>query len=272
MEVKLNVYINDSEINIDFDNNKSTIIISNESNLNTKVSKQNLYFLLKEGKVIYIGQINDNNFKIDNKFDKIINLSVPHEVNLEFLKYIFIKEAMENKIDLINEHNLFESEISENQNNITEEYKDKILFIFKNFGYDIFNLNNNSKRSDKSFPAKTRHKWSKEISKIIFTAKSKDGEGKAIWKSKDELMLLAGAKLVVDPQLNKDGTINYSAQFAQKLRSDYSDKIIDNVTTEDIVFQSPNQLGMFLFYGGQNTWVELKDNDGKTLDEWSRLE
>jgi hypothetical protein len=28
---------------------------------------------------------------------------------------------------------------------------------------------------------------------------------------------------------------------------------------------------MFVFFGGQNTWAELKDSNGKTLDEWSKI-
>jgi DnaD/phage-associated family protein len=124
----------------------------------------------------------------------------------------------------------------------------------------------------KSRSEKARHKWTKEISQIKFTAKSKGGEGIAIWRTRNELVLLSGAKLVNDPQLNKDGTKNFSAQLAEKVRSDHSDKIVDNVTTEDIVFPSPNILGIFLFFGGQNTWIELKDENGKSLDEWSRID
>ena len=122
---------------------------------------------------------------------------------------------------------------------------------------------------DNSSFSKARHKWTKEISNIQFTGKLRGGSGTAVWQKRDELVLLSGAKLAKDPQLNKDGSINFSAKFARTLRLEYADKIKDNITVEDIIFKSPNMLGMFVFYGGQNTWAELKDEDGKSLDEWS---
>jgi len=86
------------------------------------------------------------------------------------------------------------------------------------------------------------------------------------------LLLKAGAILTDEPQLNKDGTLNFSAKVAKSLRADHADKIKDGVTTEDIIFPSPNEIGIFLRYGGENTWLSLKDKDGKTLDDWSKVE
>lgn len=83
-------------------------------------------------------------------------------------------------------------------------------------------------------------------------------------------MLLAGAILTKDPELNKDGSINYSAKFAKSLRAEHADKIDNNTTTEDLIFPSPNELGIFLRYGGENTWLSLKDKNGKTLHEYSK--
>jgi len=272
MKIKLDVYITESETNIQFDDNRSTVKILDARNFDFNVSQPNLCFLLNEGSIKYIGQTTDDILQEDKNFDKVITITVPVEVNLEYLEYAIIEEAIQNEITLVNKQTLVEPKLLEDQKNDTNEYKDKILFILQNFGYDMFRLKKNAEPANKPRPAKARHKWSKEISKIEFTAKSESGEGKAIWQSKDKLVLLSGAKLVVDPQLNKDGSVNFSAQFAQKLRSDHSDKIADNVTTVDIVFPSPNTLGMFLFFGGQNTWAELKDSNGKSLDDWSRVD
>ncbi|MCX8075181.1 MAG: hypothetical protein N2749_06315 [Clostridia bacterium] len=270
MEIKLDVYITDSEINIKFDDNKSIVRILDINDFT--FDEQSLYFLLNNDNVEYIGQIKDNYSKKINNFDKVIAISVPSEVDLKYLENILVKEALQKGITLINKEDLIEINLSEKQSDHINEYKNKILFILKNFGYVLFELKNNDKSVNKSRPEKARHKWSKEISQIKFTAKLRGGEGEVIWQSKDKLVLLSGAKLVENAQLNKDGTVNYSAQFAQKLRSDNSDKISNNVTTEDIIFPSPNQLGIFLFFGGQNTWSELKDSNGKTLDEWSRVD
>ena len=114
------------------------------------------------------------------------------------------------------------------------------------------------------------HKWRAEISDIEFSFSDRGSSGTAIWQKRKELLLKAGAVLTPDPQLNKDGTLNYSAKFANALRADHADKIKDGVTTDDIIFPSPNELGIFLRYGGDNTWISLKDKDGKTLHDWSK--
>lgn len=130
----------------------------------------------------------------------------------------------------------------------------------------------NIEPENKALFSKPRHKWSKEISQIEFTIKLRGGEGKAIWQTRDKLVLISGAKLATEPQRNKDGSMNFSAQFAEKLRMDYANKVKNGVTTTDIIFKSPNQLGLFLLFGGQNTWAELKDKNGKSLDDWSRVD
>ncbi|MCL2436832.1 MAG: hypothetical protein FWD00_02205 [Clostridiales bacterium] len=117
---------------------------------------------------------------------------------------------------------------------------------------------------------KDRHKWSEEISDIEFVFTDRGSYGKVFWKRRKELVLKAGAKLTPDPQLNKDGSLNFSAKFAKALRADHADKIVDDTTTEDIIFPSPNELGIFLRFGGDNTWENLKDKDGKSLHEWSK--
>ena len=113
------------------------------------------------------------------------------------------------------------------------------------------------------------HKWKPELSDIEFTFTDRGSVGKVYWKKRKELLLKAGAKLTPDPQLNKDGTLNYSAKVAKSFRADHADKIDDFITTEDIIFPSPNELGIFLRFGGDNTWVSLKDKDGKSLHDWS---
>ena len=117
---------------------------------------------------------------------------------------------------------------------------------------------------------KDRHKWSEEISCIEFTFTDRESLGKVVWQHRKELLLKAGAQLTPDPQLNKDGSLNYSAKFAKTLRADHAEKIVDGITTQDIIFPSPNELGIFLRFGGDNTWLSLKDQDGKSLHEWSK--
>jgi len=116
---------------------------------------------------------------------------------------------------------------------------------------------------------KDRHKWSEEVSQVEFTFTDRESFGKVFWQKRKELLLKAGAKLTPDPQLNKDGSLNFSAKVAKTLRADHEDKVADGVTTEDIIFPSPNELGIFLRFGGDNTWTNLIDKDGKSLHEWT---
>ena len=116
---------------------------------------------------------------------------------------------------------------------------------------------------------KDKHRWSAELSGIEFTFTDRGSHGVVLWQRRKELLLKAGAKLTPDPQLNKDGSLNFSAKVAKTLRADHAEMIADGVTTEDIIFPSPNELGIFLRYGGDNTWTNLKDRDGKSLHEWS---
>ena len=117
---------------------------------------------------------------------------------------------------------------------------------------------------------KDQHKWTKELSDIEFTFTDRGSEGTVFWRHRKELLLKAGAKLTPDPQRNKDGSLNYSAKFAKALRADHAEQITGSVTTDDIIFPSPNELGIFLRFGGDNTWANLKDKDGKSLHEWSK--
>ncbi|MFD1900942.1 hypothetical protein GQR36_14845 [Enterococcus termitis] len=44
------------------------------------------------------------------------------------------------------------------------------------------------------------------------------------------------------------------------------------VTTDDIILKSVNEVGLFLYFGGTNSWLELTDKDGKTINEWTVVE
>jgi len=88
---------------------------------------------------------------------------------------------------------------------------------------------------------KENHKWSPEISDIEFFFTDWGSDGRVFWQRRKELVLKAGAHLAPDPQLNKDGTLNFSAKVGKSLRAEHADKIEDGLTTEDIVFPSPNE-------------------------------
>lgn len=41
---------------------------------------------------------------------------------------------------------------------------------------------------------------------------------------------------------------------------------------EDIVLKSVNEVGLFFYFVGINSWLELVDENGKILNEWIVVE
>ena len=84
------------------------------------------------------------------------------------------------------------------------------------------------------------------------------------------LRVLAGATLRAEPSLNRDGSLGFAARFALRLREEHADAISGARTTEDIVLRSVNEVGHLLYFAGTNSWLVLRDDAGRTLDELSR--
>ena len=120
---------------------------------------------------------------------------------------------------------------------------------------------------DKS--TKTRHSWSKEVSSINFFVDYNDSKAVCRWKSRNEVLIKKGAVLKQEATLNKDGSLSFAAKFAFQLREMNKDKISNFVTTEDIVLKSVNEAGNFLYFAGTNSWLILKDENGKTINDYT---
>lgn len=119
---------------------------------------------------------------------------------------------------------------------------------------------------------KARHRWRLDVSEIPFYVDWNGGKGTVLWQKRDDLLLVAGAKMREDPPLNKDGSLGFSAKMGQRIRQDYEGQYRDFVTTEDILLKSVNEVGLFLYFGGTNSWLRLVDKNGKSIDAWTRIE
>ena len=86
------------------------------------------------------------------------------------------------------------------------------------------------------------------------------------------MLIKAGATMMPEAPLNKDGSVGFSARFGEKLRDERKGQFKDFVTTEDIILKSVNEVGLFLYFAGTNSWLELVDKNGKTLNEWTVVE
>lgn len=80
------------------------------------------------------------------------------------------------------------------------------------------------------------------------------------------MLIKSGATLMPKAPLNKDGSIGFSAKFGEKLRDEHKAHIKNFTTTQDIVLKS---VGLFLYFAGTNSWLELVDENGKSLNEWT---
>ncbi len=120
--------------------------------------------------------------------------------------------------------------------------------------------------------AKARHRWAKKISEIPFTVNFRNSQATLYWLSRNEMLIKSGATLLTEAPRNKDGSVGYSAKYGEKLRDDFKEYISNGKTTKDIIVKSVNEASLLLYFGGTNSWLEIVDENGKSIDEWTKVE
>lgn len=117
--------------------------------------------------------------------------------------------------------------------------------------------------------AKARHRWSKEVSALDFHINHEGVHATVQWVARNRMVIRKGASMVAVPPLDKDGSLGFSARFSEQLRLEHAGQFKNFVTTEDIVVKSVNEVGLFLYFGGTNSWLVLRDDNGKTIHDWT---
>ncbi|MCD2256536.1 hypothetical protein FHQ08_07355 [Lactobacillus sp. CC-MHH1034] len=135
-----------------------------------------------------------------------------------------------------------------------------------------FNLTSQARSYQATTDKKTRHRWTKAISEMPFYVNYRGSRGVVFWTNRNELTLKTGAQMTITPPLNKDGTLGFSARFAQQLRQEHSAQFHNYVTTSDITLKSVNEVGLFLYFAGTNSWLQLKDRNGRSIHDWTAVE
>ena len=120
-------------------------------------------------------------------------------------------------------------------------------------------------------PGKVTHRWSKKVSEIDFFVDHNGSKATVRWQKRNEMLIKKGAVLMKEAPLLKDGTLGFAAKYTMQLRSMYADKIKDFVTTDDVILKSVNEVGHFLYFAGINSWLVLKDKDGKTINDYTAV-
>ena len=132
------------------------------------------------------------------------------------------------------------------------------------FGYSLFKTG-----AEKARPAKARHKWT-EVSQIPFIL-ILDKAKQLFWQKRNEMLIKAGATMMPEAPLNKDGSVGFSARFGEKLRDERKGQFKELCHNGRYHLKSVNEVGLFLYFR-TNSWLELVDENGKTLNEWTVVE
>ncbi|MTD41878.1 hypothetical protein GIX45_25315 [Erwinia sp. CPCC 100877] len=262
MKIKFDVLLTETKTTVTFNNNQGTITILNSSDPDLEKAHAAVYLFLKGRTVVALGKSFLKELSKKTTFDKVILITPPWEVEVDYLEQLLAAETSESDLNSADKVN-----IPANYEKTITEYKEKLLSVLASFGYSF--KTEEKITSEKSKPAKARHKWTKEVSQIEFFIDTRESKATVLWIKRNEMLLKAGATMMVQPPLNKDGSLGFAAKMGQRIRADHRDQIKNFITTEDILLKSVNEVGLFLYFGGTNSWLELVDATGKTLDEWT---
>jgi len=116
---------------------------------------------------------------------------------------------------------------------------------------------------------KETHRYNKELADIEFLVDYNSAKASVYWIKRDQFLIKSGALLKKEPNYLKDGTLGFADRFALTLRQEHQDAIDNFVTNKDIILKSVNEVGHFLYFAGTNSWLILKDKDGKSINDYS---
>lgn len=267
MNLNLTVQITDEKTSIHFENSQDRLTIVKTDQPTLALKEPAIFFLLKENQLLAIGQTAHQANYQTIAFDKIITLTPAWEIELDYLEQLFVADVQANGIQLLGEPVDYQM-IPKNQLKTVTAYKEQIEVVLENFGYRL----NKKVEPKKAKPAKARHKWTKEVSQIEFHVDTRQSKATVLWQKRNEMLIKAGATMMPEAPLNKDGSVGFSAKMGDKIRDDHKHQFKNFVTTEDIILKSVNEVGLFLYYAGTNSWLELIDDNGKTINEWTVVE
>ncbi|MFD1431860.1 hypothetical protein [Lacticaseibacillus yichunensis] len=126
--------------------------------------------------------------------------------------------------------------------------------------------------ASKPQPAKARHRFDKKLATTPFYIERNGSRATVYWVAAKEMIVKAGAVLTQEPLMNKDGSPRYGTKYGAKLRDDNAGAIDHFTLTKDVSLRSVNEVGLFLYFGDTNGWLELVDAQSRTLDALTRVD
>ncbi|GBG94699.1 hypothetical protein LFYK43_11580 [Ligilactobacillus salitolerans] len=256
MVLNLRVTLTEKSTEILLDQHRLTITITQSDLKQTPQPTQAIYLTTAKNQVDLITETAPT--AKDLKKTLIVISSTDWQTEPTYLKRQLIQAA--HQAGHLTE--LEEEKIPQNLAALTAQISQDVQLVLQRFGYSLG-------QDQKKKGGKPRHKWTKEIAAIPFYVDHSDSKATVFWQKRTEMLIKAGAKLKTEVPLNKDGSVGFSARFAQKLRSEHQAEFKDGYTTADIVLKSVNEVGLFLYFAGTNSWLQLKDENGKSINEWT---
>lgn len=238
MKIKAEMTLTENAIQLLLDKGGKVNIFTSHANKETK----GLFLVFKNNKFQSVSPQ-------PAKADTVIQLIPPETVELNDLLQSIQSTVKNKKITPATDHK------------VLQDYLKKIVPLLNAFGYPLI--------AKKKAPAKAQHRWKKDFADISFFVNDFGSKAQIIWQKRNEMLIKKGAVLRKDYELNKDGSVGLDARMGTQLRQEQAGSIENFVTTKDILLKSVNEIGLFLYFGGTNSWLILKDKDGKTIDEYS---
>ncbi|WP_443081334.1 hypothetical protein [Vagococcus sp.] len=238
-----------------------TIQLSQTNTLPKTLESNKLFLLFNEKNVIFIG--NEKTLRATDKitFDTLVEIIPTTDSDLRYLGRLLTNHAVEQGFSPINAEDL---SVPENIQKQLIELIEIILFILNRMGSSLDKAEIKPKKTGKA-----RHKWTKEVSEKEFYIDTRNSIATVMWRKRNEMLIKKGATMMPEAPLNKDGSVGFSAKMGDKIRHDHQKQFKDFITTDDIILKSVNEVGLFLYFAGTNSWLEMIDENGKTLNEWT---
>ncbi|WP_374285751.1 hypothetical protein [Lactococcus sp.] len=228
-----------------------------------KLNESAFFILLKKAQPVYISADKNQFPKIE--FDQVLIIEAAvYDIEKLYLVQFFIQEALDAGLKLAQlPDNL--TKIPQNIYKACAKSTDEILSALTAFGIKL--------EKKKYVPAKAQHRWKKALAGIEFHIDYEGAKAQVIWQKASEMRILAGATMLPDTLAprRKDGSLGIQATFTASLRQVNQAKWnAENwTTTEDIILRSVNEVGHFLYFAGTNSWLQMVDENGKSIHEWA---
>lgn len=257
MTINAAITFDTKKTQIQVDDLQLKIQLIETTTLPKKQKKETIFLLLTDRQVLEIGLIDDLK---EETFNQVITINSDLDVEAVYLSRVLHNQLIENGVKL---NDTTEQTVPKNIETTLSETTTDIFLILNKLGIQV------EKAAPKKKFGKARHKWTKEVSEIEFHINTRDSIATVMWIKRNQMLIKKGATMMKEAPLNKDGSVGISARTAAQYRNEHAHAVKDFVTTEDIILKSVNEVGLFLYFAGTNSWLEMIDKDGKTLNEWT---